>query len=91
MITEKDILKTANLAKLEINEDEIPFYINEIKSILDVIDDIDVSAEDVFPFDNPVDFKLLREDRAEPSLENSQVISNTKDSENGFFVLRKKA
>lgn len=88
MITEKDILKTANLAKLEISHTQMPFYIDGVNKILCLMDDIDVSTEE-HPSENAVDFRLLREDETKPSLGNSQILSNTKDTEDGFFVLRK--
>ena len=91
MITEKDILKTANLAKLEISDMDIPLLVNEINKFLSIMDDLDVNAEDFQMPQNAADYKNLREDKLKPSLSSDEILSNTKDTEDGFLSLGKKA
>ena len=80
-----------NLAKLEISKDEIPLYMDRIQNILSIIDGIDALPYDADTVDKGADFNLLREDNIKPSFENSDILSNAKDCENGYFKLRKKA
>lgn len=92
VILEKDIYKLANLAKLEVNESELPFYIKEMQAMIDFAQGVDAAlSEDIAENTKALDFNNMREDEVSDSLENAQILLNAKDSEDGFFKLRKRA
>lgn len=63
-ITEKDVLKTAELAKLKIPADKINTYVSELSKILTVIDSLKaVNTENIKPLVNVSEFNQpLRKD-----------------------------
>lgn len=92
MIQKKDIERMAILAKLEIKEDEIPFYINEIENMLGFAEKIVFEeTEEEYEKNEPLDFNDMREDVTSESFEVSEIISNTSEKESNFFKLRKRA
>ena len=92
MITEKDIMRIANLAKLQINEIEMPFYIKEMAKVLSFAESVDAALENIEAEENlPVDFSMLRADEISSSFNSEEVLSNTADREENYFKLRKRA
>lgn len=92
MITEKDILQTANLAKLEIIEAELPLYINKLRSLLDfaeAVNSAEITAENLKEIF--LDYKNMREDEVKKSLIESEATANAKESQDGFIKLTKRA
>lgn len=92
MITQNDIERMATLCKLEIKAEEMPLYINEMQELLAFAESINNTVGDTDSFNaKPLDFNLLREDRAQPSYSSDEILSNAKETKNGFFELRKRA
>ncbi|MBQ8573152.1 MAG: aspartyl/glutamyl-tRNA amidotransferase subunit C [Ruminococcus sp.] len=91
MITENDIMRVACLSKLEIKEQDIPFFIKELEELLNFAESMDVSADNAGVSPCPVDFSSLRADEVRISTESSEILSNSQETENGFFRLRKRA
>lgn len=92
MITEKDIKRIGTLAKLEIDENDIPLYIKEMQDMLDFAEGVgglglQNEAADV----EAVDFNMLRSDKVLPSASSNDILSNAKDREEDYFLLRKQA
>ncbi len=88
----KDIMKIANLAKLEIKEEELDFYLKEMQTMIDFAEVVctaqtDVNADNI----KALDFKNMRADEVTESFDRSEIIGNAKDCEDGFFKLRKRA
>ena len=92
MMLKEDIVKIANLAKLEIKNEEIPFYIAEMEKMLGFAENIIVDETDEFiSRAEPFDFNDMREDVIAESFSNSDILSNANHSEESFFKLRKRA
>ncbi len=92
VITEKDIMRMATLAKLEVKSEEVPFYISEVQRLLDYAEAINTEEPSGEVSEaEPLDFNSMREDEALDSFTASEILSNAKESEEGFFKLRKRA
>lgn len=92
MITENDVKRMATLSKLEIESTEMAYYIKEIEDMLKFSESVNSTLEDSKIKEvQPVNYNNLRADDTLPSAENSQILLNAEEEENGFFMLRKKA
>ena len=89
-ITRDDVEKTAQLARLDLKEDEKERLVEQLSSILDqiaVIAEVDTSAipptAQVVALDN-----VMRPDAVRPSLSPDAVLANAPDREGDFFKVR---
>ena len=84
-------IKLAKLARLSVNDNQLNSLEKDLKSILKFIDQLkEVNTEDIDPTSNSLDQKLiLRDDIAENSLSNEDLLKNVPESELGFFVVPK--
>ena len=89
-ITLEDVEKTAQLARLDLQEDEKERLVAQLSSILDqiaVIAEVDTSAipptAQVVELDN-----VMRSDEVCPSLPPDAVLANAPDREGDFFKVR---
>ena len=89
-ITRDDVEKTAQLARLDLKEDEKERLVEQLSSILDqiaVIAEVDTSAipptAQVVALDN-----VMRSDEVCPSLPPGVVLANAPDREGDFFKVR---
>ena len=86
MITEKDVLHIADLAKIEISEDEVQKFKEDFKSILDyfnILDEVEENVEpsfQVLPLTN-----VFRKDEVKESLPREDVLRNPKHVEDGYI------
>ncbi|MGM9552309.1 MAG: Asp-tRNA(Asn)/Glu-tRNA(Gln) amidotransferase subunit GatC [Clostridia bacterium] len=84
-ISDLDVKKIANLAKLEFSEDEIENMkkvFSGMKDLLSIMDEINV--KDSLP---DRDFCDLRADKEEKSLPKSDVLKNAPESSEGYFTV----
>lgn len=86
-ITREEVQAVAELAKLQLSEDEIDRYTEQLSSILDYIqklDEVDTSAvpptASVLPVTN-----VLREDAVGATLLPDEVVANASDAEDNQF------
>jgi aspartyl-tRNA(Asn)/glutamyl-tRNA(Gln) amidotransferase subunit C len=84
-------IKLAKLARLSVNENQLNSLEKDLKSILKFIDQLkEINTEDIDPTSNSLDQKLiLRDDIAENTLSNEDLLKNVPESELGFFVVPK--
>ena len=84
-------IKLAKLARLSVNDNQLNSLEKDLKSILRFIDQLkEVNTEDIDPTSNSLDQKLiLRDDIAENTLSNEDLLKNVPESELGFFVVPK--
>ena len=84
-------IKLAKLARLSVNDNQLNSLEKDLKSILKFIDQLkEINTEDIDPTSNSLDQKLiLRDDIAENSLSNEDLLKNVPESELGFFVVPK--
>ena len=89
-ITLEDVEKTAQLARLDLKDDEKPRLVEQLSSILDqiaVIAEVDTSA--IPPTAQVVElYNVMRADEIAPSLTPQQVLANAPDRDDDFFKVR---
>jgi aspartyl-tRNA(Asn)/glutamyl-tRNA(Gln) amidotransferase subunit C len=76
---------------LSVNDNQLNSLEKDLKSILKFIDQLkEINTEDIDPTSNSLDQKLiLRDDIAENTLSNEDLLKNVPESELGFFVVPK--
>lgn len=87
-IIDKDTVKyIANLAKLNIEEQNIVKFTDEFNKIIDYINKLsEVNTDNVAPTSHVLEmFNVLREDFVVPSLDENEVFKNAPDTEKGHF------
>jgi len=86
-ITEKDILHTASLACLNINEDEFSQTIKDLKNILTYFNKLqDLDTTDILPFTHSSETEnRLREDIPEKSLPQEKILENAPSTKDSFL------
>jgi len=90
-ITEKDILHTASLARLNINEDEFNQTIKDLKKILTYFSKLrDLDTKDVLPFTHSHETEnRLREDVPKKSLPSEKILENAPSIQDSFLKVPK--
>lgn len=90
-ITKKEVLETAELARLEIKDDELDKFINQLGNILEYIKDLNrLDTSDVEPTSHVLDLSTpLREDEVKQLIDTEDALRNAPESEDGFFVVPK--
>ena len=92
MITKEEIKKISSLAKINIPDDELDSYSEQISKILDymsTLNEVDTSKSEQFSnklFNNE---QLMREDEIEPSLERDAILDIAPDSDGVYFKVPK--
>ena len=86
MITRDDVYHIANLAKIEIEEEEVNSFKKEFESILQYFNILDEVEEDVEPTFQVLPLNnVFREDMPKKSLSRDDALKNAKHVEDGFF------
>lgn len=86
-ISEEDVKHIADLARIELTEEERRSFTEQFNTILayfEILQDLD--TETVPPTSHVIDVNnAFREDQARPSLAPDDVVKNTVQRERGFF------
>lgn len=82
-IESDDVKHVAELARVEVTDEEARGFVDEFNDVLDyfeTLDDVpdDVEAEDDFE-------NVTRADEPEPSLSQEEALSNAEETEDGYF------
>ena len=86
MITEKDVLHVANLAKIELKPEEVAKFKEEFAKILEYFNMLDEVEEDVEPTYHVLPLKnVFREDIPSKPLPREEVLMNARHVEDGYF------
>ncbi len=91
MIEKKDIQYVAKLANLKIEDDDIDVFTRQISDILEYVEKLDeLDTDDVVPTAYTVPMKnVMREDKAEPSMDRDKILSNAPDKKEGQYRVPK--
>jgi len=90
MIVDKDlVLNIAELAQLQIEDDEIDQYVDSLGRILQLVEEMQsVDTQGVEPVSNPLDgTQRLREDRVTEDDQRELFLANAPESEQGLFLV----
>ena len=88
MIDRETVVKVANLARLELTEEEIELFSKQLADILEFVNQMnEVNTEGVEPFVLPFEETPMREDVRGKTLDVGEIEKNAPEFENGFFVV----
>ena len=90
-ITREDILRVAELARLDLKEEDIERLVGQIDTILEYIKKLNmVNTEGVLPTSHAISLvNAFREDEAREHLHIDQVLSNAPEQDEGHFIVPK--
>ncbi len=88
-ITRDDVIKVAELARLEFKEDELDKFTEQLGNILTYIGKLnELDTKDIEPTSHVLDLATpLREDTAEEWLTVGEALENAPEQGDGFFVV----
>lgn len=91
MISKDDTKHVAKLARLELSENEVEKFSNQLGNILKYVELMnEVDTEGVEPMAHPFDFvNVMREDVVKYSNTKEELMQNAPDEEDGFFKVPK--
>ena len=87
MITKDEMIHLADLAKIEMSQEDLSAYAKDMSAIIELMDGIksvDTSAIDISLSPDLPEVEL-RHDKVLPSLTNSEALANAPISEKGLF------
>jgi aspartyl-tRNA(Asn)/glutamyl-tRNA(Gln) amidotransferase subunit C len=86
-ITRDQVLHVARLARLELSEEEVVRFQEQLSAILDAVGKVsELDLEGVEPTSHPLALvNVLAEDEPRPSLTREQALANAPDPEDGHF------
>lgn len=86
----EEVRHVAELAKLELSDDEINLYAVQLSAILDYaeqIQGVDTSSVPPTPYVLPL-HNVMRDDELGECLPNEAAVANAADAKNGYFRVR---
>ena len=86
-ITRDEVLHVARLARLELTDDEVERFTEQLSAILEAVTKVsELDLSDVEPTAHPLDLlNVWAEDEPRPSLSVDEALANAPDREGGFF------
>ena len=86
-ISKDEVLKVARLARLELTEDEVAKFQEQLSAILDAVSKVsELDLSDVPPTAHPLEIQnAWAEDTLVPSLPHDDVFSNAPDRDGDLF------
>jgi aspartyl-tRNA(Asn)/glutamyl-tRNA(Gln) amidotransferase subunit C len=86
-ITRDEVLHVARLARLELTDDEVDRFTEQLSAILEAVAKVsELDLSDVEPTAHPLDLvNVWAEDEPLPSLPVDEALANAPDRHGGFF------
>ena len=86
-LTEEEVKKIADLAKIALNEKEIVVFKEQLSSILEFVDSLnETNTAQIEPLSQSTDLKnVFRNDEIKPGLSQKQALANAPVAYNGYF------
>jgi aspartyl-tRNA(Asn)/glutamyl-tRNA(Gln) amidotransferase subunit C len=86
-LSEKDVQYVAKLSRLEVTDQEVARYTQQLLPILDYVEQLNqLDTTRVEPLTHPLDVRnVFREDVIQPSLTQREVLSNGPEIQSGHF------
>ena len=90
-VTEKDVRYMADLARLQLAEDEVRSFAQDMNKILDYMEMLDeLDTSDVEPLEHVIDLESrLRKDEAKEPLSHEDALKNAPDADSDYFRVPK--
>ncbi|WP_372639259.1 Asp-tRNA(Asn)/Glu-tRNA(Gln) amidotransferase subunit GatC [Fodinibius sp.] len=86
-VTKKDVKYVADLAHLQLTEEESESLVHDMNQILDYMTTLEeVDTSDVEPLEHVIDLEYrLRDDKAEEPLPHEDALKNAPDADTDYF------
>jgi aspartyl-tRNA(Asn)/glutamyl-tRNA(Gln) amidotransferase subunit C len=86
-ISRDEVLHVARLARLELTDDEVEKFTEQLSAILEAVAKVsELDLSDVEPTAHPLDLvNVWADDEPHPSLPFEEALTNAPDREDGFF------
>ena len=86
-ISREEVLHVARLARLELTDDEVGRFTEQLSAILEAVAKVaELDLSDVEPTAHPLDLvNVWAEDEPRPSLPQDEALANAPDRHGGFF------
>ena len=90
-ITKDEVVYTADLARLELDEDSIDRFADQIGNILEYVNTLDsVDTEGIVPTSHAISLSnAFREDEVKESMGADKALANAPEREDGNFIVPK--
>lgn len=90
-VTRKEIEHIAELARLQLKENELEEYTLQLNKILDYVEKLnELDTENVKPLSHPVEGEnVFREDELNPSVDREEALKNAPSKNDEFFKVPK--
>lgn len=90
-VTRETIEHVANLARLNLTEQEKESLTSEMEEVISYVDKLnELDTEGVKPMEHVIPMKnVLREDRAEKSMDREKILANAPSTDEGCFKVPK--
>ncbi|HEY6583957.1 MAG TPA: Asp-tRNA(Asn)/Glu-tRNA(Gln) amidotransferase subunit GatC [Gaiellaceae bacterium] len=86
-ITREEVLHVAKLARLELSDDEVERFTEQLSAILEAVDKVaELDLSGVEPTAHPLDLvNVWADDEPQPSLPVEEALANAPDRDGNFF------
>ena len=90
-LTPEEVLKIANLARLQINPDEVEQYAKDLSSIIDLVEQMNaIDTSSIQPMAHPLDAtQHLREDKVKEEDQREKFQTIAPSAEKGLYLVPK--
>ncbi len=90
-ISPEEVLKIANLARLQIKQDEVEQYATDLSSIINLVEQMNaVDTKDIQPMAHPLDAtQRLREDKVTEENQRDKFQAVAPSAEKGLYLVPK--
>jgi len=90
-LSEKDVQYVAKLARLQVTDEEVGRYTQQLANILEYVEQLSkLDTANVEPLTHPLDVKnVFRPDEIRPSLTQAEALSNAPEPQSGHFKVPK--
>lgn len=90
-VTEKDVKYIANLARLQLNPEEVKAFAGDMNKILKYMDQLnEVDTENVEPLEHVIELESrLRKDEAKAPLSHDDALKNAPEADSDYFRVPK--
>ena len=90
-ISPEEVLKIANLARLQINEEELDQYAEDLSNIISLVEQMNaVNTQDIQPMAHPQDVtQRLREDKVTETNQRDKFQTIAPRAEKGLYLVPK--
>ena len=90
-ISPEEVLKIANLARLQIKQDEVEQYATDLSNIINLVEQMNaVDTKDILPMAHPLDAtQRLREDKVTEENQRDKFQAIAPSAEKGLYLVPK--